>query len=68
MYKFARSLIFQNTHDNFHHSIETDLDGNIWVPSAMYPQSLPIKKAGRDFVDDAIVKLSPEGDLSLIHI
>jgi len=57
------NLIFQNTHDNFHHSIETDLDGNIWVPSVMYPQSLPIKKAGRDIVDDAIVKLSPEGDI-----
>jgi len=26
-------LIFQNTNDMFHHSIETDIDGNIWVPS-----------------------------------
>ena len=47
-----------------HHSIETDIDGNIWVPSHIYPQSLPIEKVGRevkDFFDDAIVKLSPEG-------
>ncbi len=57
-------LIFQNTHDIFHHSIETDIDGNIWVPSNIYPQSLPIEKVGREvtnFFDDAIVKLSSEG-------
>ena len=37
------NLIFQNTHDVFHHSIESDIDGNIWVPTRIYPQSLPIK-------------------------
>ena len=63
------NLVFQNTHDTFHHSIETDIDGNIWVPSYMYPQSLPIEKVGRDmiqergFSDDAIVKLSPNGEI-----
>ncbi|MDA8815592.1 arylsulfotransferase family protein [Gammaproteobacteria bacterium] len=63
------NLVFQNTHDSFHHSIETDIDGNIWVPSHIYPQSLPIEKVGRGhigqggFLDDAIVKLSPEGDV-----
>jgi hypothetical protein len=63
------NLMFQNTHDQFHHSIETDIDGNIWVPSHIYPQSLPIEKVGWDtvleggFVDDAIVKLSPEGEI-----
>ena len=59
-------LIFQNTHDVFHHSIETDIDNNIWVPSYIYPQSLPIEKVGREvggFIDDAIVKLSPEGKI-----
>jgi hypothetical protein len=61
------NLMFQNTHDAFHHSIETDIDGNIWTPSPIYPQSLPIEKVGRDireeggFDDDAIVKLSPNG-------
>ena len=58
------NLIFQNTDNVYHHSIETDIDGNIWVPSHIYPQSLPIEKVGRevkDFFDDAIVKLSPEG-------
>jgi hypothetical protein len=33
---------------SFHHSIETDIDGNIWVPSHIYPQSLPIEKVGRE--------------------
>lgn len=63
------NLVFQNTHDSFHHSIETDIDGNIWVPSYLYPQSLPIENVGRDtkddggFYDDAIVKLSPQGQI-----
>lgn len=63
------NLVFQNTHDLFHHSIETDIDGNIWVPSHIYPQSIPIEKVGRDipsdngFNDDAIVKLSPNGEI-----
>lgn len=72
------NLIFQNTHDLFHHSIERDYEGNIWVPSHMYPQSLPFEKVGRKipnaankslfgngggYKDDAIVKLSPEGDI-----
>ena len=63
------NLVFQNTHDRLHHSIETDIDGNIWVPTRIYPQSLPIEKVGRDlgldggFSDDAIVKLSPNGEI-----
>ena len=53
----------------FHHSIETDIDGNIWVPSHMYPQSLPIEKSWKKYLsrggyfDDAIVKLSPDGEI-----
>ena len=63
------NLVFQNTHDVFHHSIETDMESNIWVPSNIYPQSLPIEKVGRTiivdggFIDDAIVKLSPIGEI-----
>ena len=56
------NLVFQNTHDQFHHSIETDLDGNIWVSSHIYPQTLP-KKMGENYLDDAIVKLSAEGNI-----
>ncbi len=63
------NLLFQNTHDRFHHSIETDIGGNIWAPSRIYPQSLPIEIVGRDireedgFDDDAVVKLSSEGEI-----
>ena len=63
------NLIFQNANDQFHHSIEKDADGNIWVPSHLYPQSLPIKKVGRSIIDergyydDAIVKLSADGEI-----
>lgn len=63
------NLIFQNTYDRFHHSIETDIDGNIWVPSRIYPQTLPVEKVGRDireeggFDDDAISKVSSDGEI-----
>ena len=63
------NLIFQNKHDNFHHTIETDIDGNIWAPSYIYPQYLPIKKVGKSiveeggYIDDGIVKLSPDGKI-----
>ena len=63
------NLIFKITHDNFHHSIEKDIEGNIWVPSHMYPQFLPIEKVGRNiwekegYYDDAIVQLSPDGEI-----
>ncbi len=62
-------LMFQNTHDIFHHSIETDIDGAIWAPSHAYPQTLPAEIIGRDtiqeggFFDNAIVKLSPDGTI-----
>ncbi|MDA9998131.1 arylsulfotransferase family protein [Planktomarina temperata] len=60
-------LVFQNTHDAFHHSIETDHDGNIWVPSHLYPQSLAVELVGREtpgeggFNDDAIVNITSDG-------
>ena len=63
------NLIFQNTHNRFHHSIETDTNRNIWVPSSLNPQSLPVEKVGRNmiraigFEDAAIVKLSPDGKI-----
>jgi len=63
------NLVFQNSKDRFHHSIEKDIDGNIWVPSYIYPQTLPIKKVGNlliedgGFVEDGIVKLSPDGKI-----
>lgn len=61
------NLIFQISDNKYHHSIETDIDGNIWVPSRLYPYALPANKVGTDlssmFEDDAIVKLSTDGKI-----
>lgn len=67
------NLVFKNTNDKFHHSLELDSEGNIFTASQMFPQSIPSSKVGRKtgseagyemgFNDDAIVKLSPEGEI-----
>ena len=64
------NLIYQKSYDIFHHSIEVDIEGNLWVPSRKHPTSLPIEKVGNHpvgaptfFWDDAIVKLSPDGEV-----
>ena len=67
------NLVFMNPEDRFHHSIELDLDGNIFVPSQKFPQSLPSRKVGQltgsemgfedGFNDDSIVKLSSTGKI-----
>jgi len=67
------NLVFQNMHDRFHHAIELDSYGNIFVSGQMFPQSLPSNKVGRKtgsqggyedgFNDDAIVKLSSDGEV-----
>jgi hypothetical protein len=65
----CNNLLFQNTHNLFHHSIETDVEGNIWLPVYLYPNSLSPDKIGKDtlqnggYFDDGIVKLSPNGDI-----
>tara|TARA_B100000212_G_C27359201_1_gene527386 strand:+ start:265 stop:1728 length:1464 start_codon:yes stop_codon:yes gene_type:complete len=61
------NLIFQKS-DSFHHSIETDIDGNIWIPSRISPISLSIEKVvnfsvAESYMDDSIVKLSPDGEI-----
>ena len=62
------NLIFQKNNDILHHSIETDIEGNIWVPSTIYPQILKLKvgnelNADGGYADDGIVKLSPNGEI-----
>jgi len=46
---------------SFHHSNELDHEGNIWVPSVAYPNSLE-KKVG-PFTNDSIAKISPSGEV-----
>lgn len=58
------NLVFQNTHDIYHHSVEKDAEGNLWVPGRLYPYHLPEAQVGtEEFKDDAIVKISPDGDV-----
>ena len=46
------NLIFHNTQYMFHHYIETGIEGNIWAPSHLYPQSLSSEKVGRNIISD----------------
>ena len=36
----------------FHRSIETDIEGNIWAPFHLYPQSLSSEKVCRNIISD----------------
>ena len=61
------NLVFQTEFENSHHSISTDNEGNIWVPTNIYPQSLPKEIVGRGHFDnggskeDGILKYSSSG-------
>jgi len=63
------NLIFQTELNKTHHSINTDIEGNIWVPSYIYPQTLPEKIVGREHPDnngtkeDGILKYSSSGEM-----
>ncbi len=62
-------LIYQVADQQYHHSIEMDIEGNFWAPIHKNPFSLPEDKVGKDmvfeygFIDDSVVKLSPSGDV-----
>lgn len=58
----ACSKLVWSNNQFFHHSIEKDSDGNIWVPTVVDPSTYN----KNDFVghrDDAIAKLAPNGKL-----
>ena len=62
------NLVFQKGKDATHHSKEIDLEGNIWSPTYIYPQSLDFREVGRvappkGYLDDGIVKFSPQGEV-----
>lgn len=46
---------------DFHHSIERDADANIWTVNSFHPPSIPF--VGKDFDDDAIAEVSPDGEI-----
>ncbi len=45
----------------YHHSIERDADGNYWVPAILEPKTVDV--GGADFQDDALIQVSPEGEV-----
>lgn len=52
--------------DFYHHSLNFDADGNIWVPSHKHPSVLKEQMVGTGhqvFFDDAINKISPDGEV-----
>ena len=62
------NLVFQKSEDATHHSKEIDIDGNIWSPTYIYPQTLKASQVGRKtpmkgYLDDGIVKFSAEGEI-----
>lgn len=59
-------LVWQKTDDVYHHSIEEDHEGNLWIPTRFYPYKLDKKFVGTEygpFRDDAITKISAEGEI-----
>ena len=58
-------LVWQNQTDIFHHSIEQDHQGNLWVPTSLYPYQADKKYLGSKigYKDDAITKVSPDGKI-----
>jgi hypothetical protein len=44
--------------DAYHHSTETDAEGDIWLPSRIQPSDQSVVP---QFVDDAITEVSPDG-------
>ena len=58
-------LVWQNQTDIFHHSIEQDHQGNLWVPTSLYPYQADKKYLGSKigYKDDAITKVSLDGKI-----
>ena len=65
---FCSNLEWVNDQEIFHHSIEQDHDGNIWIPSRMTePKSKYIKEnTFRDYQDHSILKINKKGEI-LFH-
>lgn len=66
---FCSKLLWINQDELFHHSLNLDIDGNIWVGSQMFPYSNLVKKYmktygfAEDFADDAIAKINQNGKI-----
>lgn len=55
-------VVWSNDSTLFHHAIETDDEGFHWVASRIEPTKIPLVDPV-NFIDDAITRVSPEGDV-----
>lgn len=55
-------LMWAQADEMFHHAIQADSAGNIWVPAYLEPKQVSLGRDS-DFHDDAIVKVSPTGEI-----
>jgi len=60
---FCSNLQWINDEEIFHHSKMLDHEGNIWVGGQMLPKSKYVKKYGKEFVDDSIIKTNTNGEI-----
>ena len=60
-YGLCGDLEWVESTDIYHHSIERDAEGAYWVPAHLEPKTVNI--GGSDFHDDALVRISPEGEV-----
>ncbi len=58
-------LVWQNQENMYHHSMEEGEEGSFWLPARLVPSPLPGNKFGNSgvYVDDAIVNISPDGEV-----
>ena len=59
-------LIFALSDEEYHHSVESDLDGNIWACVSYFPFKISEKYVGdkiNNYMDDGIRKISPDGEV-----
>ena len=60
----CNEIVWLNDDALFHHSLETDLDGNYWTASRIEPTQVQwVDK--RRFIDDAITRVSSDGEITL---
>ena len=60
---FCSNLQWINDEEIFHHSKMLNHEGNIWIGGQMLPKSKYVKKYGKEFVDDSIIKINTNGQI-----
>ena len=59
-------IVWMNSEQIYHHSIEKDIDGGYWVPGDLFPFSVDTNYFGNDpnkYRDVSLTKVSPDGEI-----